>query len=172
MKRCVLLTALLILHSNSIYAQSGLVRTERPRTPVVVNLTEGDPVKGKLIKADSELVILEIGAGEINIKTDKVVSIQFQPSSLEDAPKSVEKEVKSKELVAGEKIVSAMRRMDNAIAVGVTFQNYSQLLIENKTIVDENLKDITDENFRASINRALLDHQYAMSVWNLAVSNG
>jgi hypothetical protein len=78
----------------------------------------------------------------------------------------------SGELSAADKIVSAMRRLDNAIAVGVTFQNYSALLIEQKTVVDENLRAVSNAEFRRSVERALIDHQYAMYVWNLAVANG
>lgn len=81
-------------------------------------------------------------------------------------------ETKSKEVVAAEKVVSALRRLDNAIAVGVTFQNYSSLLIENKTLVDENWKDISDPPFLFAVGQSLADHQYAMSVWSLAVANG
>jgi hypothetical protein len=77
----------------------------------------------------------------------------------------------SGELAAAEKVVSAMRRLDNAIAVGVTFQNYSALLIEQKTIVDENLRAVSNAEFRGGVERALLDHQYAMYVWNLAAAN-
>jgi hypothetical protein len=59
----------------------------------------------------------------------------------------------------------------NAIAVGVTFQNYSALLIDNKTTIDENLPDITDGGFRLAVEQLLIDYQYAMQVWNLAVAN-
>jgi hypothetical protein len=122
-------------------------------------------------------------AGLVELKangvSDEVVEamIDWKPykeaSPAEDkSPKNEETGTKSTELIAAEKVITALRRLDNAIAVGVTFQNYSSLLIENKTMVDENLKNVSDSEFRFSVDQALTDHQYAMSVWNLAVANG
>ena len=123
-------------------------------------------------------------AGLVELKakgvSDEVVEamIDWKPRKDESATEDEhseqeEPQPKNKEIVAAERVISALRRLDNAIAVGVTFQNYSSLLIDNKTIIDENLRDISDPQFLFAVGQALGDHnQYAMSVWNLAVANG
>jgi hypothetical protein len=170
--RAAALSALLIAPA---LAQSGAVRTPEepsgkpaPRA-VIVRVEGAEPVKGKLIKADSESVVLDVGAGETTIRIEKVISIEFQT-----AGKSAGGEAAApsdRQAAAVEKIMSALRQLDNAVEVGVMFQNYSAMLIENKTVVDENLKDVLDPQFRYAVEQMLGDHQYAMQVWNLAVAN-
>lgn len=164
-----LLGTILLFTSTQINAQSANNRSSAKAT-VTVNVLNGEPIKGNFVKADSETVTVDIGSGEAAIKIEKITSIVFQNGNT-DVIKVEEKEVKSKEVSAAEKIIAALRRLDNATAVGVTFQNYSALLIEDKSIVDENLKDITNPDFRLSVDQAMLDYQYAMYVWNLAVAN-
>ena len=79
---------------------------------------------------------------------------------------------KSPDYLASEKIVSMLRRLDNAVEVGVTLQNYSSMLIESKSVLDENQAKLTDQSFVQEANAAMLDHQYAAYIWNLAASNG
>jgi hypothetical protein len=169
MKRLPLIAAVL-LSCASAHAQSG-IKPPPQKSAVTVNLIEGEPVKGKLVKADSETIVLEMGAVEATIKTEKVQSIVFDASPDSNAPLVEDKSLKSKEVEAAEKIVSALRRLDNAIEVGVMFQNYSALLIENKTTIDENLPHIKNVEFSLAVGRTMVDHQYAMYVWNLAVAN-
>lgn len=143
---------------------------------VVVNIFNGDPIKGSFVKADAKTVTIDMGAGQAVIQNDKIISIVFQPSLVPDEPKPIEAKetdapTKSSQLVAAEKVVAALRRLDNATAVGVLFQNYSQMLIESKSIIDENISLIQDQAFKAGVFRAVEDYQYAMYVWNLAVAN-
>jgi hypothetical protein len=72
---------------------------------------------------------------------------------------------------AAAKIMSALRRLDNAAEVGTTFQNYSSLLIENKSVVDDNLKDLSNPGVRWEVEQAVFDYQYAVEVWRAAIAN-
>lgn len=171
--RALLLAAALLLSFVSAKAQSHALAQAsdaKPQVNVTVNLTEGDPIKGKLIKADGESVVVEVGAGEITIKPSKVVSILFQPA--DEQTQTEKPPEKRKDVVAAEKVLSALRKLDNAVEVTVTFQGYSQLLIESKTTIDENLSDVSDPTFRSEVQQAIIDYQYAMAVWNVAVANG
>lgn len=168
-------TFLMVVFCASVgVAQSASVRESQPAAKtyaVTVSVREGDPIKGTLVKADSDIVVVEQGAAEVRIKTSNVISIVFQQTEPAAAATSVA-EPPSKEVLATQKVMSALRRLENAIGVGVMLQNYSALMIESKTVIDENLKDVSDDTVKVIVQQIMNDHQYALSVWNLAAVNG
>ncbi len=151
------------------------------------SLANQDVIEMVKLGLSADVVIAKIKASPTEFKTDTAALVELKQAGVPDAvimamvgvlaapaatPQPAEKDVPTREAAAVERIISAMRRLDNAIAVGVTFQNYSALLIENKTIIDETLKDAPEGPFKYEIGQALIDHQYAMAVWSLAVTNG
>lgn len=168
----ILITMLTLGYTG--YGQSGVVQVNE--TNVKVNVIGGSSISGKLISANRDAVVIDIGSGEATIKTDKIISIVFREiensvNNQTAAEKPAEKK-NNPQIEAAQKIITALRRLDNAVAVGVMFQNYSALLIDVKSIVDENISISPEGEFRTEAYECLTDHQYAMDIWNLAVGNG
>lgn len=186
---------------SSAYGQSRpqTQATPSPSPTQVRELKNQDVIEMVGAGLTENVIIAKIKASPHNFKTDidalkelkeakvpeSIVTLMIELSSdIPTTPESQPKDAptkqttnesqpeKSKELIAAEKVIAAIRRLDNATAVGVLFQNYSSLLIESKSIVDENIKDVNDPDFRRGVEKAMLDYQYAMYVWNLAVTNG
>jgi len=135
-----------------------------------------DIIVKKIQNSKCDFVTGTIDLVELKTKgvPDAVVTamLEWKAPAAEPTKTDSEKAKSEGTLAAADKTISALRRLDNAISNVVTFQNYSSLLIESKSVIDENLKDISDLEFRSEAAQSLFDHQYAMAVWSLAATNG
>lgn len=192
MFRKIALASLLLTGVFMCQAQSGRVEPENKQA-VQAPLTNQDVIEMVKAGLSESIVIAKIGASRTKFDTgiealkqlkeakmpESIVTKMIEASSekprepvADPVPKVDKPPEKSADYIAAEKVIAMLRRLDNAVEVGTTLQNYSQLLVESKSVLDENQSKLTDETFVREVNATILDHQYASSVWTLAVNNG
>ena len=129
---------------------------------VTINVKKGEPIKGKFIGADADSVQVDIGSARAMVKLDDIVSIVFSTKSTEIDQPTSSSAVKQSVLDA----VKALRKLDGATQVGVTFPQYGPLLIEAKSSVDEALADLPEGELKREILAAMEDYVIAGQAWS------
>jgi hypothetical protein len=66
---------------------------------------------------------------------------------------------------AKEAAIKALRRLANAVEVGVSFVDYGPLVIEAKTELESALEKLPEDAFSTAASRALAEYQFAVEVW-------
>jgi hypothetical protein len=148
------------------------------KLPVIVNLKDGESVKGHFIRADAENLQVEVRSGRLSIKMSEVFSLIFE--SDEEAPsKSVEEVVKNIEQEAADqtppiarKAYNSLRRLAEAGQLKVPFSQYSAQLFEAKGLVDEAAGALPDGSaVEIDLTRALEVFTDAARAWGAASRN-
>src|SRR5690349_4670717 len=107
MRRVLGLALLVLLSCSAAVGQTPVVQP-----PVTITLVQGgNPISGRFVRADPENVVVIVGPGEMSIKTKNVATIQFQPVTTASTSAAADRGA------ATTKILSALRRLDNAVEV-------------------------------------------------------
>lgn len=180
--KTLILAALLLVSFQAAVAQESPKEPPKP-------LANHDIVEMSQAGLSAEIIVAKIKRSKCDFETspaqlselkskgvaDEIIKAMIEwKAEPEESAKELEEKEKARTIpaVAVEKILAALLRIENATSVGVTLQNYSQLLIENKSVIDENIKNLNDEQIVRDIEATLNDHQYALAVWNMAAVNG
>lgn len=159
-------------------------RPSSPRTvpsttkrPVVVNLTQGDQVRGTFLRADTETVQIEIERGRITLKLSEVASIVFtseptEAKTSEEAPTNAPSVAADPTLPAARKAYGALRKLAEAAQIRLPYGQYGSLLIEVRSVVEDALVDLQDSSFRNDIVRAMEAYTDAGKAWSIIQSKG
>jgi hypothetical protein len=67
---------------------------------------------------------------------------------------------------AREIATKALRRLANAVEIGVSYSNYGPLVAETKTELDTAFATGVSDSFKTSALKALAEYQFAAEVWN------
>jgi hypothetical protein len=150
----------------------------RAKLPVIVNLKDGEPVKGHFISADAENLQIEVRSGKLSIKMSDVFSMIFEtddeaPSkSVEEVVKNLDKEEDSTP-PAARKAYNSLRRLAEAGQLRVPYSQYSAQLFEAKSVVDEALGVLPDgDAIKIDLTRALEVFTDAARAWGAVSRNG
>ncbi|MCY7348867.1 MAG: hypothetical protein LH614_21975 [Pyrinomonadaceae bacterium] len=73
--------------------------------------------------------------------------------------------VESKEPEAVRRAVKALRRLASSTDVGVSYVNYSPLVADVKTEVEDALSDIENASIKEALRSSLTEYEFASSVW-------
>jgi hypothetical protein len=166
----------LLLTANSAFSQTkGRARapekpskTAQPETthprPVTINLKSGAPVNGNFVQADANNIQLDVAGNRLSIKVDDVTSIAFVAGMIppvQQAAKQIPPSV--------EQALRALRKIAGAIEVGVNHLQYSALVIDAKSAVDEALASLPDGELKEELKAAMEAYTDAGTVWNKIV---
>ena len=115
------------------------------RRPVTVALKRGDEIDGNFLRADAEIMEIEVPSGRLTIKMSEVSSLYFKGED----EKPAEEEQKDAAppaspnpgLQAERKAYSALRKLAEAAKIKLPLGEYGNLLIDTKPVIDEALID-------------------------------
>jgi hypothetical protein len=148
------------------------------KLPVIVNLKDGESVKGHFISADAENLQVEVRSGKLSIKMSEVFSMIFE-SDEEPPSKSVEEVVKNLDQEAADqtppivrKAYNSLRRLAEAGQLKVPYSQYSAQLFEAKAVVDEALGVLPDGGaVKIDLTRALEVFTDVARAWGAVTRN-
>jgi hypothetical protein len=132
-----------------------------PSTPllaVTVKLKSGKDVTGKFAGANDHALMLATDSGSQEIRLSDIATIQFS------AEVPVASDASSREAI------KALRRLDSAVSVGLTYREYGTRLVDTKVAVDEQLEKIAEGELKMEIMRAMIDYKRASEVWEMKVT--
>lgn len=144
-----------------------------PQRQVTVITADDKKYEGAFIKADESGVTIEEGDAQTTIKLDTVKLIMFGGSTAAaptSSPTSMAGGVTEKER-AGAQALKSLRRIDSATAVGITYIQYRQLLIEVKAEVDDALRKLSDDDAKNGLAQAMVDYELAGQAWYVGIRN-
>jgi hypothetical protein len=149
------------------------------KLPVIVNLKDGESVKGHFIRADAENLQVEVRSGKLSIKMSEVFSLIFERDDEEAPSKSVEEVVKNLDQEAADqtppivrKAYNSLRRLAEAGQLRVPYSQYSAQLFEAKAVVDEALGVLPDGGaIKIDLTRALEVFTDVARAWGAVTRN-
>lgn len=127
-----------------------------PKFPVVVNLIEGDPIKGMFLQADAETVLIEVASGRLSISLKKIASLQF--ATEEPATKEAETDQPTEQDLyqpAARKARAELRKLVEAGQIKLAAGEYGRLLIEVKPAIEEIAAGLPDCPLKSDMIRAI-----------------
>jgi hypothetical protein len=148
------------------------------KLPVIVNLKDGQSVKGHFIRADAQNLQVEVRSGKLSIKMSEVFSMIFEtdeetPSkSVEEVVKNLDQEAADPTLPVARKAYNTLRRLAEAGQLRVPYSQYSAQLFEAKSVVDEALGVLPDGAIKIDLTRALEVYTDVARAWGAASQNG
>jgi hypothetical protein len=147
------------------------------KLPVIVNLKDGESVKGHFIRADAENLQVEVRSGKLSIKMSEVYGMIFEsdeeaPSkSVEEVVKNLDQEAADPTLPVARKAYNTLRRLAEAGQLRVPYSQYSAQLFEAKSVVDEALGVLPDGAIKIDLTRALEVLTDAARAWGAVTRN-
>jgi hypothetical protein len=163
MKSMLLFLAVFCTFTALTFAQ------ERSKRQATVVTADDKKYEGIFIKADESGVTIETGDVQTTIKLDTVKMILFSGITPPPTPEVAPVNTKSKE--AAQRAVTALRKLNSATGVGVSFVEYGRILIDAKALVDEELPKIEEGQLKTEIHSATIEYAYAAHVWNYFIRN-
>lgn len=131
-----------------------------PKRPVIINTRNGNALRGNFFQADANSVEIEVEGVRQSIKTDEVTSIEFASDS-----KS------SKGIADAREALKALRKIASGVEVGITYQQYSQLIIDTKATADQALAELPAGELKDGINLAMEAYADARRTWYVAINH-
>jgi hypothetical protein len=146
-------------------------RTATPvqKRRVILDLAGQEPIGADFIQADATSITVEINGVRSVFKMDEVVSIIFSP---DEATRRMSQAANSQGTTSAREALRVLRRLNSAIDVGVSFVQYSQLLVEVKGTIDEALASIPNGELRDEITLAMETYADAGRAWNTMIQHG
>jgi hypothetical protein len=139
-------------------AQPPSTAPSTPLLPVTVKLKSGNDVTGKFAGANDHALTLTTDSGSQEIRLSDIATIQFS------AEVPVATDAFSREAI------KALRRLDSAVSVGLTYREYGTRLVDTKVAVDEQLEKVAEGELKMEIMRAMSDYKKASQLWELKVT--
>lgn len=171
---CLALTILLI---STAFGQSHEVSQD---TKAV--LTNSDVVQMVKAGLSSELIIAKIKTSTARFDTSPSVLADLKQDGVSEsilvamvqasAPVTNTSPIApDSHLESARSALKALRRLASATGVGISYVNYSPLVAEVKTEVEDALTRTKDGNLRSSIQATLSEYEYAAYVWQATWSD-
>ncbi len=165
----ILLVVMLCTITESGHAQTNRRRTTAPvntaappqTLPVSAVLKDGQTLKGKFVGANSRKLSIMVGSSVQQIDMSEVASLIFSESG--SSASNAESSIKA----AAKEAVKAIRKLESATSVGVSFAEYGTRLIDAKADVDESLSRMSDGKLKTEIGLSMDEYSYASQVWQI-----
>jgi hypothetical protein len=136
------------------------VQVKKPISKITLENIRGEKFTGLLVSADIENITIEISNTNVKFSITDLRQIlvgDYQPAP----PVPV--------VNYAENALKALRKISSAVEVGVSYQNYSALIISVKADVDDNLQHIKDENVKNEILSAMAEYSLVLTLWNESI---
>lgn len=138
---------------------------------VVVKLKQGDPVTGNFIRADAEMIQVDVQSGRLNIRLDDVVSLSFaeeepaSKASYEETNKPAPTALAQNNAVAREAL-KALLKLATAAEVSLPYGQYGNLMIEIRASIQEALSKLPAGTLKTEISQAMEAYADAGQAWS------
>ena len=157
--------------SSEAYSQTrrrpNSTSTSIQKRRVILDLVTQEPIGADFIQADATSITVEINGVRRVFRIDEVVSVIFSP---DEADRRLSQRANAQGTASVREALRALRRLNSAVDVGVSFVQYSQLLVEVKGIVDEALASIPTGELRNEITLAMQAYGDAGQAWSAMIS--
>jgi hypothetical protein len=143
------------------------------RRMVTINLKQGEPVTGAFLQADAEVVQIEAQSGRLTIKLNEIDSLVFAANELAaskpaaSAPQQNPTAAAPPDptLPAARKAYQALRKLADAVQLGLPYPQFGNLLIEVKPTVEEALAALPETALKADLKEALAAYVEGGQAW-------
>lgn len=131
------------------------------KRPVTVTFKNGDPVSGLFLRADADTLQIELKTGRLSIKMSDVYSLVFageeetSSATIEEVVKNLDAAESDPNLAAGRKAYNALRKLADAAQIKLACAQYSYLLVETRSVLEEAFAEITDGSLKTYAELAL-----------------
>src|SRR5262245_61896314 len=129
--------------------------TAATKRPVTVTFKNGDPVSGLFLHADADSLQIELKSGRLSIKMSEVYSLVFageeetsSTTTIEEVVKNLDTAESDPNLAAGRKAYNALRKLADAAQIKLPCAQYSYLLVETRSVLEEAFAEITDGSLK------------------------
>lgn len=153
-----------------------------PQRWVTVHLKQGEPVRGALLRADAELVQLEVQHRRLAINTNDVARLDFNavstplptptPAPVAPSAKPTPTATPDANLRAAQQIYQALRKLKDAAQLGLPYPQYANLLIETKASVEDQLVSLPENAIKGECGAALEAYLDAGQAWSAGLATG
>ncbi len=148
-----LLLLLFLLCAAAVGRAQQTTPAPEPGRRVTVNLTKGEAVSGRFIRADAKTVYVEAAGGQVGISLDDVASLVFPPAEPESP---------------AARAVKALRSLAEAAVRARNHRDYGNRLLEVKALVEDQLPLIPEGDLREALGDALKGYEIASEIWDQA----
>lgn len=93
---------------------------------------------------------------------ERIVEAMIEAGAKPNAVSSVKPDA---QIEAARTALKALRRLNSATDVGIAYVNYSPLVAEVKTEVEDSLPRINNQNLKQEIAASMLQYEFAAAVW-------
>jgi len=143
------------------------------RRVVTINLKQGEPVTGAFLWADAETVLIEAQSRRLAIKLNEINSMIFAANELAEskpaapAPQQNPPATATPDpaLPAARKAYQALRKLSDAVQLGLPYPQFGNLLIEVKPAVEEALAALPETALKAELKDALAAYVEGGQAW-------
>lgn len=187
----ILLTIILILsgvaasqnrarsRSRALRAAPTPLPTPLPaRRPVTINLKQGEAIHGYFLRADADVVLVELKRGNMTIKLSDIDSLLFAPQPVpaakprEETPPAPAPTVQDPVLPNARMAYTALRKLADAAQLGLPYLQYANLLIETRPVVDQALAALPEGAVKAEVAAAMEAYTDAGQAWSAGMAKG
>ena len=147
---------LLFLLCAASVGQSQATPAPEPGRRVTVNLTKGEAVSGRFLRADAKTVYVETDGGRVGISLDDVTSLVFPPAEPESP---------------AVRAVKALRSLAEAAVRARNHRDYGNRMLEVKALVEDQLPLIPEGDLREAVSDALKGYEIAAEIWDQAAQS-
>ena len=185
------LVAAILLLAGVVLGQTRSRARSKPLTPapvatvkpvaakrfVTVQLKQGEPVRGALLRADAESVQLEVRNSPVTIATENILSLHFasaptaSPTPAE-AAKPTPTATPDQSLRTASQIQQVLRKLNDAAKIGLPYPQYASLLVETKAFVEERLAQLPENALKGESALALEAYLDAGQAWSAGLATG
>lgn len=157
-------------------AKSVPLPTPAPiKRPVVVNLKQGDPLRGYFLSADADAIQVEVKNQNRLIRLNEIESLSFSPKeevARKPSPEpqsNVPQPTPTPDVIQanGRKAYMALHKLSDAAKIGLPSVQYASLLIEVRPVIDESLSALPEGGLKTDIAAAMDAYVDAGQAWNL-----
>ena len=148
------------------------------KRPVIVNLKQGDPLRGYFLSADADAVQVEVKSQTRLIRLNEIASLNFSPkeevavtkpspepqsTAAQPTPTPTPDVIQSN----ASKAYTALHKLSDAARIGLPSVQYASLLIEVRPVIDESLSALPEGGLKTDIAAAMDAYVDAGQAWNL-----
>jgi hypothetical protein len=134
--------------------------TESKTRIAVITRKNGSILKGIIIKQEQNTITLDSDGVTMSIPADSVVNITYEDSTADSSAQPPKDQAKLKE------VLQVIRKLPVATGVGISYRDYSALLIQVNTDAANILMEIDDCPAKTEMKSALAEYLIAQRVWS------
>jgi len=147
--------------------------TKRPSTRIVtINFKQGEAITGAFLQADAEAVQIEAQSGRLTIKLNEIDSLVFAANEVTGSKPATAAPQQNPPatapdptLPAARKAYQGLRKLADAVQLGLPYPQFGNLLIEVKPAVEDQLATMPETALKAELKEALAAYVDGGQAW-------